>query len=193
LFYCGLVPSYGWLSQRLLAVLQCTLSVNCQHTGKRANSGPCEQGLKQGDQLLSVNGTPIASSSDLKNILETSAVTQTVTVEMRTPEGEVRPATITLQPFSATDRLAFFILPMVLSLVFLIVSGWIFGLRRTEAPGRAFTVFHIHRTRGFDLYLTDALPMFGLWRPASGRLIDLGFAFKGVLSLGVRICAGLVM
>ena len=39
------------------------------------------------------------------------------------------------------DRIAYFVLPMFLSLVFLMTSLWIFGLRRAREPaGRAFSI-----------------------------------------------------
>jgi signal transduction histidine kinase/putative methionine-R-sulfoxide reductase with GAF domain len=184
-FIAGLYLSYGWLSNPFIGgFFEHTFILNGTNTREAGKQWALyEQGFKQGDQLISVNGTPITSSRDLKNILETSAVTQTVTVEMRTPEGEVRPAAITLQPFSATDRVAFFIVPMVLSLVFLIVSLWIFGLRRTEAPGRAFTVFTSSlaiATGGlFDLYTSHYFTY--IWTlalgMAGGALIDLGLCF----------------
>jgi signal transduction histidine kinase len=184
-FIAGLYLSYGWLSNPFIGgFFEHTFILNGTNTREVGKQWALyEQGFRQGDQLISVNGTRITSSRDLKNILETSAVTQTVTVEMRRPEGEVKPATITLQPFSATDRVAFFILPMVLSLVFLIVSLWIFGLRRTEAPGRAFTIFTSSlaiATGGlFDLYTSHYFTH--IWTlalgMAGGALIDLGLCF----------------
>ena len=94
-----------------------------------------------GDQLKSVNGTPITNSNELKNILAPLSAGQTVSVEILTAHGETKTADIILSTFPATDRIAYFILPTILSLTFLIVSLWIFGLRRTEAAGRAFSIF----------------------------------------------------
>src|SRR6185503_16423422 len=135
------------------------------------------------DQLVSVNGNHIANSSDLKNILSESVVSDEVSVQMRTSSGHTKSATVTLRSFSATDRLAFFIMPMVLSLVFLIVSLWIFGLRRTEPAGRAFTVFTTSLAIGtgalFDLYTSHYFTY--IWTLAvglaGGALIDLALGF----------------
>jgi signal transduction histidine kinase len=195
-FIGGLYLSYGWLRNPFIGgFFEHTFVLNGTNTREPGKQWAMyEHGFKQGDQLISVNGTPITRSNDLKHILEASAVTQTVTVEMRTREGEVKPATITLHSFSATDRLAYFIMPMVLSLVFLIVSLWIFGLRRTEPAGRAFTVFtsSLAITTGglFDLYTSHYFPFTYIWvlavGLAGGALVDLALGFPQEARLIIR-------
>jgi signal transduction histidine kinase len=183
-FAAGLYLSYGWLSNPFIGgFFEHTFILNGTNTREPGKQWAFyEQGFKQGDQLISVNGNSITSARDLQNILEASAVTQQVKVVMQTPDGE-KPATIPLRRFPAIDRVAFFILPMSLSLVFLLVSGWIFGLRRTEAAGRAFTVFtsSLAITTGglFDLYTSHYLTH--IWTLAvglaGGALIDLALCF----------------
>src|SRR5690349_1012222 len=99
-----------------------------------------EQGFLIGDQLVSVNGEPVSNGEELHRILIGLQIGQSVPVEMRTTEGIVRTVDVTLEAFSGRDRVAFFIIPMALSLVFLGLSLWIFGLRRTESAGRAFSM-----------------------------------------------------
>ena len=99
-----------------------------------------EQGFQIGDQLVSVDGRPISSGSDLHQTLITLQIGETVPVELRTTEGEIRTVDVTLTSFSTADRIAFFVIPMGMSLVFLALSLWIFGLRRTESAGRAFSM-----------------------------------------------------
>src|SRR5215210_739893 len=67
-----------------------------------------EQGFKIGDQLVSVNGSPILNARDLTRSLGALQVGQSVPVEMRTTEGEVRTADVTLQDFPAFDRISYF-------------------------------------------------------------------------------------
>ena len=184
-FVAGLYLSYGWLSNPFIGgFFEHTFILNGTQTREAGQQWALyEQGFKGGDQLLSVNGTPITNANDLKNILDNSVVSQEVSVEMLTRDGGTKSATVSLESFSATDRIAFFILPMVLSLVFLIVSAWIFGLRRTEPAGRAFTVFTSSlaiATGGlFDLYTSHYFTH--IWTLAvglaGGALIDLALGF----------------
>lgn len=142
-----------------------------------------EQGFKIGDQIVSVNNQPISSGQDLHRALSTLQVGQTVPVGMRTTEGEVRTVDVTLQPFSSADRIAFFVIPTALSLVFLGLSLWIFGLRRTESAGRAFsmmstslalvigTLFDLYSFHYFSYAWTLAAALSG------GALLDLALCF----------------
>ena len=141
------------------------------------------RGLRLGDQLVSVNGQPISNAEDLDRILSSLQVGETVPVVMRTPEGEVRTADVTLQPFPAADRISYFVIPAFLSLVFLVISLWIFGLRRTESAGRAFSMmttslaivigalFDLYTSHHFTYVWTMAVALSG------GALIDLGLCF----------------
>ncbi len=138
--------------------------------------------FKIGDQLLSVNGQPVTSAEALDRVLGAVGVGGTVSVEMQTVEGK-RTEDIVLQAFPVADRIAYFILPMFLSLVFLATSWWIFGLRRTEPAGRAFSMMttSVAIVTGslFDLYTSHQFTP--VWTMAAafcgGALIDLGLCF----------------
>ena len=185
IFIGALLLSYRWLSNPFIGgFLEHTLILNGTQTRETGKQWALyEAGFKQGDQLVSVNGKHIANSNDLKNILSDSVVSDEVSVETRTSSGQTKSATVTLHSFSATDRLAYFIMPMVLCLVFLLVSFWIFGLRRTEPAGRAFTVFTtslaIVTGALFDLYTSHYFTY--IWTLAvglaGGALIDLALGF----------------
>lgn len=142
-----------------------------------------EQGFEVGDQLISVDGVPVVSSVQLNEILAVHMVNDTVDVIIQTTDGEDKSAVIPLVPFSSADRTAYFIIPAVLSLVFLVVSLLIFSLRRTEPAGRAFSIFttslaitvgglfNLYTTHEFTYIWTLALGMVG------GAFIDLGLGF----------------
>ena len=184
-FIAGLYFSYAWLKNPFIGgFFENTLVLNGSDTRENGKHWALyEQGFKQGDQLLSVDGTRIENSTDLKNILGSSIVGQAVSVEMLTRAGEKKLVTVTVQSFSATDRIAYFILPMILSLVFLIISLWIFGLRRSEPAGRAFSIltsslaiaigglFELYTSHHFTYLWTLAIAL------AGGALIDLGLGF----------------
>ncbi|HKI54628.1 MAG TPA: GAF domain-containing protein [Anaerolineales bacterium] len=161
-----------------------TLILNGSDTGDENNSWAMyEQGFGVGDQLISVDGVPVGNSAQLHEILSSHAVNDTVDVVIRTTDGEDKSAIIPLIEFSSADRTAYFITPELLSLVFLVVSLWIFGLRRTEPAGRAFSIFTTSlaiATGGlFDLYTTHQFTY--IWTlalgMAGGAFIDLGLGF----------------
>ena len=149
------------------------------------------EGFKIGDQLVSVNGQPVSSSQELERALDDLQVGQNVSVVMRTSDGE-RNATITLQPFPGADRISYFGIPAFLSFVFLGISLWIFGLRRTELAGRAFSVMTTSLAivigSLFDLYTTHWFTY--IWTLAAalsgGALIDLALCFPQEAGFMVR-------
>ncbi len=55
-------------------------------------------------------------------------------------KGETATFTITLSKFPLSDQVRFFYIPYLVGLVYLIVSLWIFGLRRSETAGHAFSI-----------------------------------------------------
>lgn len=63
-----------------------------------------EQGFKVGDQLVAINGTPLSTSVQLKEILASRNVGEAVTVEIRTTDGTVKAVQIFLQELSSADR-----------------------------------------------------------------------------------------
>jgi len=142
-------------------------------------------GFKLGDQLLYVKGQPVSSAADLSRILGSATVGETVSVVMQTSAGEVRAVEVTLTSFPSADRIAYFILPAFLSLVFLVLSWWIFGLRRSESAGRAFSMMttSVAIVTGslFDLYTSHTYTFTYLWTLAAafsgGALIDLALCF----------------
>jgi len=136
-----------------------------------------------GDQLVAVESTEIRNATQLRALLDSHQVGDEVAVQMRLQDGTVDTTDITLIALSPSDRYAFYFIPEFLSFVFLLVSLWTFGLRRTEPAGRAFSIFTASLSIAvgsiFDLYTlhrftyiwTFALAMSG------GSLIDLGLGF----------------
>jgi signal transduction histidine kinase len=184
-FAGGIYLSYDWIRNPFPGgFFEHTFVLNGTNTRESgAQWALYEQGLTQGDQLIAIDGMPIQTSADLKKFLATAQVGQTVSMDFVTRNNEPRSVAVTLQAFPATDRTAFFVLPMLLSLVFLVVSLWIFGLRRTEPAGRAFSLLTSALaiiTGGlFDLYTSHTFTH--LWVFAvgvtGGALIDLGLGF----------------
>jgi signal transduction histidine kinase len=183
-FVLSLFLAYDWLSAPFIGgFFEQTMVLNGTDTSEAGKQWALyQQGFTLGDQLRSVNGHPISSADDLDHALDSLQVGQNVSVVMRTPDGE-RTVDVTLQPFPSGDRISYFVIPAILSLVFLVISLWIFGLRRTESAGRAFSMMSTSLAivigALFDLYTSHRFTL--LWTLAAalsgGALIDLGLCF----------------
>ena len=138
IFAASMILGLDWLNDPFIGgMFEQTMVLNGTDTREPGEQWALyEEGFKIGDQLVSVDSHPILSGEDLHQTLITLQIGQSVPVEMRTSEGEVRTVDVTLESFSTPDRVAFFAIPMFMSAVFLGLSLWIFGLRRTEAAGR---------------------------------------------------------
>ena len=142
-----------------------------------------EQGFGLRDQLLSVDDHQISNADDLRTVLGAHKAGDTVPVTILPFEGTERTVQVTLQAFPRGDLISYFLLPACLSLIFLIISLWIFGLRRTEPAGRAFSVMTsslaIVIGSLFDLYTSHQFTL--LWTMAAalsaGAIIDLALVF----------------
>ena len=183
-FVISLFLAFDWLSSPFIGgFFEQTMVLNGTDTRAVGKHWALyEQGFTIGDQLVSVNGSPISSAIDLEDALDTFQAGDHVSVRLRTAEGE-RTVDVTLQPFPDFDRISYFVIPAFLSLVFLLISLWIFGLRRTESAGRAFsmmtTSLAIVVGALFDLYTTHRFTY--IWTLAAalsgGALIDLALCF----------------
>jgi signal transduction histidine kinase/putative methionine-R-sulfoxide reductase with GAF domain len=185
IFGAALFLGYNWLRNPFIGgFFEQTMVLNGSDTGEADKHWALyEHGFEIGDQLVSVNGRPISNGRELERTLSSLQVGQSVPVEMRTVGGEIRTVDVTLESFPAFDRIYYFVVPAILSLVFLGISLWIFGLRRTESAGRAFSMMatSVAIVIGalFDLYTSHYFTY--IWTMAAafsgGALIDLGLCF----------------
>jgi ABC-type multidrug transport system fused ATPase/permease subunit len=185
IFVASLLVGYSWLRNPFVGgFFEQTMVLNGSDTTEAGKHWSLYAlGFKLGDQLVSVNDQPISNARDLEHTLGSLAIGNTVPVAIRTAEGDIRTVDIVLQPFPAADRVSYFVIPAILSLVFLLISSWIFGLRRTESAGRAFSMMTTSLAIGigalFDLYTSHYLTLFWTMGVAlsGGALIDLGLCF----------------
>lgn len=141
------------------------------------------QGVGLGDRLVAVNGIQVHSTADVRGVLKDFFPGETIPVTIESASGELSTLDVKLNAFPSRDRTAYFILPEILSFLFLAVGLWIFGMRHTEIAGRAFALFasslSIATGSLFDLYTTHNLTY--LWTlgiaMAGGALIDLSLSF----------------
>jgi len=194
IFAASLILGLDWLNDPFVGgMLEQTMVLNGTDTREAGKHWALyEEGFEIGDQLVSVDGRSISSGEDLHSTLITLQAGQTVPVEMWTSEGEIRSVDVTLEAFSTPDRVAFFVIPLFMSAVFLGLSLWIFGLRRTESAGRAFSMMttSIALVAGslFDLYSFHYFTY--AWTLAAalsgGAVIDLGLCFPQEARLLLR-------
>ncbi len=141
------------------------------------------QGVRPGDQILSVNGVQVQSTSPIQDILSSTASSQSIAVTVRGVGGTTRTLQVVPNAFPSQDRTAYFILPSLISLLCLAASLWIFGVRRTESAGRTFAVLaaSLSMVTGlvFDLLTTHVLVF--LWilgvTITGGAFIELALSF----------------
>jgi len=184
LFMLGLVLAGRWLSQPFLGALyEHTLVFNGTGPGDVTPAWALFAQVVVGDQLVAIDETPVTSSEEISAILKNRFAGENVEVTVRSESGEKRPVTVTLHNFPSDSRTVYFIIPTILSVIFLVASLWIFGLRRNEPAGRAFSLFTsslaIVTGTYFDLVTTHQFTI--IWTAAAaisaGALIDLAFTF----------------
>ena len=184
-FIFAFVLAVRWLDQPFLGTF-------FEPTMVRNQAGPSEpseawqlynQGAQHGDHLETVAGQEIHNAKDLEQVLSNFYAGETIPVVLRSKDGDATTYDVNLHYFPTADRTSYLIVPLIVSLAFFALSFWIFGLRRSEPAGRAFTTFTasmaIVAGTFFDLYTTHqfsylwvfALPL------AGGALVDLTLSF----------------
>ncbi len=177
----------GWLQTPFLgAFVEQTMVFN----GVGPANPPAAWGLFQDNslhltyQLVKVNGMDVQSETQVRTALAHDLPGQSVPVVLRRiADGQMETRAVILHAFPDSDRTVYFIIPFVIGLIFLGISLWIFGLRRTESSGRAFALFAtsmaIASAGVFDLYTTHVLSLLWTFSLAcgGGALIDLALVF----------------
>ncbi len=195
-FIVAIILGLRWVRTPFLgAFYEHTMLVNGSQPSASADDWDLyNQGVRLGDQLLSVNGVEVHSTSEVLNVLTGRTLGtvptqngfipgEVIPVSILTTSGEVRQLNVTLHGFPSADRTTYFVIPLVISAVFLAVSLWIFGFRRTEPAGRGFALFAsslaILTAALFDLFTTHFLTH--LWTLAlgiaGGAMINLALSF----------------
>lgn len=151
-----------------------------------------------GFQLISIafvdqNNRPLqtlrpASFRDIETFLAGHQAGEKVQVEFRNENsgaehGQVTSFTVALSKFPFSDQIRFFYLPYFVALFYFVVSLWIFGIRRTETAGRAFSVF----ASSVALVTAGLLNLYTINFPLLTYLWLLGVALVGasLLHLGL--------
>ncbi len=140
--------------------------------------------IRYPDRLISVDNTPIHSSSQLAQVLQGYAPGDTVqaTVEL-TSGNSLSPDAITVDQvvtlpirlivFPPGELLNSFLIPYLVGATYLVIGLWVFFIRRSEAAGRLFAlfcasvsiliggIFDIYTTHNFAALWSLAVPLIG--------------------------------
>ena len=140
--------------------------------------------VNSGDQLLAVNGTEVKSSRDVRNVIVGNFVPgENVDLTVKFKSGEVKDLSVVLQQFPDESVNIYLILPTIISVIFLALGIWTFGLRRNEPAGRAFIMFassfSIVTSTSFNLWTSHEFSL--IWTfacaVAGGSTIALALSF----------------
>ncbi len=183
-FLAGLFLANRWFQQPFLGAFY-------EHTMVFNGTGPAAadpawalyQQVQVGDQLIAINDMPVRSSAETRQVLWARFPGEQIAATVLLQGGGQRTFEITLYPFPSSSRMVYFIVPSILGALFLAASLWIFGLRRNEPAGRAFSLFTsslaIITGTYFNLITTHEFTM--LWTLAcglvGGALINLALVF----------------
>ncbi|MBE0670245.1 MAG: GAF domain-containing protein [Anaerolineales bacterium] len=182
--FAGLFLAARWIQQPFLgAFYEHTLVFNGTGPDDADPAWALYKEVEVGDQLLAINGTPVHTSLEVRQILNERVPGENVTATILKTNGEEKTVDITLYAFPEQSRTVYFIVPSILSIVFLAVSLWIFGFRRNESAGRAFSIFTsslaIITGAYFNLITTHEFTI--VWTLATGlaggALINLALVF----------------
>lgn len=141
-----------------------------------------------GNQLISLSfniSRTIAPKSygDISAFLAGHSAGENIKSTFLMVDGSQKTFDSTLTVFPSSAQVENFYIPYLIGLVYLAVSLWIFGLRRNETAGRAFSIFSssvaVATGALFDLYTTHYLT--ALWVAAvplaGASLFHLGLVF----------------
>lgn len=171
-----------------------TMLTNGVGPGETPSGWPLyDQGLRFGHQLVSIStldssGNPLQTIqpdrfSQIESLLRGHAPSENISITFSDLKGGTSTYTVPLISFPFGDQVRFFYLPYLVGVVYLVASLWIFGLRRTETAGRAFSILAssvaLVVAGLLDLYTTNHLTY--LWVAAvplvGAALIHLGLVF----------------
>ena len=105
----------------------------------RNQAGPSEpseawqlynQGVKHGDQLMSVASEEIRNATELSQVLDNYFPGETIPVVMRSVDGKETTYDVELHPFPAADRNSYLIVPLIVSIAFFGLSYFLCSANR---------------------------------------------------------------
>ncbi len=183
-FILGLILATLWIRQPFLgAFYEHTLVFNGTGPSAPSPEWALYRQVVVGDQLVAINGIKVQSASEIQSILRGHFPGENVSVTVHPVSGKDRNIGVTLYNFPTSSQTVYFVIPSILSAIFLAASLWIFGLRRNEPAGRAFSLFtsSLAIVTGAYFNLTTTHEFTALWTLscaiAGGAIFELALVF----------------
>jgi signal transduction histidine kinase len=148
--------------------------------------------LPFGYQLRAVGETPVASVGEFRDVLNSLRMGQEVSLRLRDLDGNERSVSVRLFRLPPLDQLSYFVIPYLTGLIYLFSGWYVFGIRRHDAAGRAFSLFTASTAIAlaglFDVYTTNSLTRLWTFSLAmiGGALINLAMLFPERVSAVTR-------
>ncbi|MBI5962972.1 MAG: GAF domain-containing protein [Chloroflexi bacterium] len=185
IFFTCIYLGIGWVKEPFIgSFYEHTLIFNDTGPALAGSAWEFNRLVTSGDQLVAVNHVPVSSQKDVRKIITGHFFPgETIPLTVRFANGDTRDLDVTLRLFPSESITLYFIIPAVISLIFLIFSLWIFGLRRNEPAGRAFSLFAssiaIATGAFFNISTTHEFTVIWLFSCAisGGALIALALSF----------------
>jgi signal transduction histidine kinase len=111
-------------------------------------------GLRVRDAVLSVDGEPVHGGAEVARALGRHASGDTVTLEVRAPRREPRRVTVPLGRLLPWDLAYTFVLPFSIGILYLLLGGVIYWLKRTREASLVAMLFFL--AAAFYLTMFDA-------------------------------------
>jgi signal transduction histidine kinase/putative methionine-R-sulfoxide reductase with GAF domain len=173
------------------AFVEHTLMIN---TAQPVSSGAWGDQLRLpfGYQIVALAGEKVQTVSQMQEILSRHQVGDQIDLQALDASGKLVTFQIKLSKLPLADQLGYFVIPYLIGLVYLISGLYVFGIRRFDPAGRAFTLFttatSIALVSLFDLYTTNYLSQVWTFSLAviGGALINLALLFPESIRQVVR-------
>ncbi len=185
IFVACIYLAIGWIKEPFIGAFY-------EHTLIFVDTGPAQKGsawefnalVSSGDQIIAVNHVPVKNQKDVRQVITGRFFPgETIPLTVKFAGGETRDLDVTLQTFPSESVTLYFVIPTVISAIFLVFSLWIFGLRRNEPAGRAFSLFAssiaIATGAFFNISTTHEFTLFWMFSCAisGGAVIALALSF----------------
>jgi signal transduction histidine kinase len=182
-FIISLFLAKNWLRLPYIGALTDPNLVLNQIKPSQGSAWVNDEEFRYGNQIVQADDVNIKSTQQLDNFLNQHTANDNITLTLRTPDGKYENHDVVLQIFPNSDRIKYLYIPIVIGLIYLFSSFWVFVARGKDGIGQMYSIFTtsvaISLATLFDLITSHRLAY--LWvlsiTLAGGALINLSLVF----------------
>ncbi|RPI31692.1 MAG: GAF domain-containing protein, partial [Chloroflexota bacterium] len=142
IFIIAPMQAFGWMERPFIgAFIEQTMMINTLAPSQPGSWEVHELEFDNGHQIANIDSVETPDSRTLYDELAKHQYGDVVTLGIKSPAGSVENFSITLAEFPPFDRIAYFFIPYLIGLIYLISSLWVFIMRYKDSAGRVFSVF----------------------------------------------------